>query len=70
MPPQRQADLEGKVALVTGMSDPRQVEELEHLSGSVLDPTQVVGEPVDIAGAALWLADPANWYVTSVVRSH
>jgi NAD(P)-dependent dehydrogenase (short-subunit alcohol dehydrogenase family) len=43
--------------------------ELAHLSDKVLNPTQRVGEPSDIARAAVWLADPDNSYVTgSVVR--
>jgi 2-dehydro-3-deoxy-D-gluconate 5-dehydrogenase len=42
-------------------------EELEHLSGLVLNPVRRVGEPADIGRAALWLADPENGYVTGTV---
>jgi NAD(P)-dependent dehydrogenase (short-subunit alcohol dehydrogenase family) len=46
---------------------PMSTEELEHLSDKVLNPSRRVGEPVDIARAAIWLADPANGYVTGSV---
>jgi NAD(P)-dependent dehydrogenase (short-subunit alcohol dehydrogenase family) len=42
-------------------------EELEHLSEMVMNPSRRVGEPADIARAALWLADPDNGYVTGSV---
>jgi 2-dehydro-3-deoxy-D-gluconate 5-dehydrogenase len=42
-------------------------DELEHLSGLVLNPVRRVGEPADIGRAALWLADPENGYVTGTV---
>jgi NAD(P)-dependent dehydrogenase (short-subunit alcohol dehydrogenase family) len=44
----------------TAMSE----EELEELEGMTLNPTGEVGEPEDIARAALWLCDPRNRYVT------
>jgi NAD(P)-dependent dehydrogenase (short-subunit alcohol dehydrogenase family) len=46
---------------------PMSEEELEHLAGHVLNPSRRVGEPADIARAALWLADPHNGYVTGSV---
>jgi len=46
---------------------PMSEEELDHLSDMVLNPSRRVGEPADIARAALWLADPANGYVTGSV---
>lgn len=42
-------------------------EELDHLSGKAFNPSLKVGEPADIARAALWLADPDNGYVTGSV---
>jgi NAD(P)-dependent dehydrogenase (short-subunit alcohol dehydrogenase family) len=42
-------------------------QELEHLSDKVLNPSRRVGEPGNIARAAIWLADPANDYVTGSV---
>ncbi|MDQ6818276.1 MAG: SDR family oxidoreductase [Actinomycetota bacterium] len=47
----------------TAMSE----EELEELEGMTLNPTGRVGEPDDIARAALWLADPRNRFVTGSV---
>jgi NAD(P)-dependent dehydrogenase (short-subunit alcohol dehydrogenase family) len=46
---------------------PMSADELDHLSDKVLNPSRRVGEPQDIARAALWLADPANDYVTGSV---
>jgi NAD(P)-dependent dehydrogenase (short-subunit alcohol dehydrogenase family) len=43
---------------------PMSAPELEHLGGRVLNPSRSVGVPADIARAVLWLADPANRYVT------
>jgi NAD(P)-dependent dehydrogenase (short-subunit alcohol dehydrogenase family) len=43
------------------------LEELEQLSGMVMNPSAKVGEPADIGRAALWLADPDNGFVTGSV---
>jgi NAD(P)-dependent dehydrogenase (short-subunit alcohol dehydrogenase family) len=41
--------------------------ELRELEGMTLNPCRAVGEPDDIARAALWLIDPANRFVTGTV---
>jgi NAD(P)-dependent dehydrogenase (short-subunit alcohol dehydrogenase family) len=46
---------------------PTSAEELEHMPDLVFNPTLAVGEPEDVARAALYLADPANGYVTGSV---
>jgi 3-oxoacyl-[acyl-carrier protein] reductase len=48
---------------------PMSADELEHLerAGLVMNPLHAVGTPADIARAALWLADPANSFVTGAV---
>jgi NAD(P)-dependent dehydrogenase (short-subunit alcohol dehydrogenase family) len=46
---------------------PMSAEELEHMPDLVFNPTLTVGEPEDIARAALYLSDPANGYVTGSV---
>ena len=38
--------------------------ELESIAASPLNPSGMVGEPADVARAALWLVDPDNAYVT------
>jgi NAD(P)-dependent dehydrogenase (short-subunit alcohol dehydrogenase family) len=48
---------------------PMSAEELEHLeaTGVAVNPSGRVGEPEDIALAAMWLTDPTNGYVTGTV---
>jgi NAD(P)-dependent dehydrogenase (short-subunit alcohol dehydrogenase family) len=43
------------------------VGELEDLRGMVMNPSSKVGEPADVARAALWLADPDNSFMTGGV---
>jgi NAD(P)-dependent dehydrogenase (short-subunit alcohol dehydrogenase family) len=48
---------------------PMSKDELEELDrdGMVMNPSHRVGEPVEIALAALWLTDPGNGYTTGAV---
>ncbi len=47
------------------MSQP-EIDELER-QGRVMNPARRVGEPAEIALAALWLTDPANGYTSGAV---
>ncbi len=46
---------------------PMSAEELDHMSNLAFNPSLTVGAPDDIARAVLYLADPANGYVTGSV---